>query len=61
MREMLVSMYGTRPAAQSWHRCYTTYPWQLLQSDPRIGLHIVRHSEGGIDMIAHGDNLAVGR
>ena len=55
--ELLVSMYGTRPAANNWQKCYTT----LLVSNGFVGSRacacIFRHHDRDIDVMVHGDDF----
>ena len=55
--ELLVSMYGTRPAASNWHTCYT----KLLEDSgfikSRASPCVFYHSIRDIDLIVHGDDF----
>ena len=55
--ELLVSMYGTRPAASNWQKCYT----QLLLDHgfrrTRASTCMFRHAERDIDLLVHGDDF----
>ena len=38
--ELLVSMYGTRPAASNWQKCYTDlFGRRRIQSNARLRMH----------------------
>ena len=55
--ELLVSMYGTRPAARNWQICYTS----LLQENGfkrnKANTCISRHETRDIDLFVHGDDF----
>jgi hypothetical protein len=55
--ELLVSMYGTRPAASNWQKCYT----ELLQMNgfkvTRASTCMLWHPEKDIVVMVHGDDF----
>ena len=55
--ELLVSMYGTRPAASNWQKCYTDLLVDNGFNRTRACACTFRHAERDIDLIVHGDDF----
>ena len=55
--ELLVSMYGTRPAASNWQKCYTDLLVESGFNRTRACACTFRHAERDIDLIVHGDDF----
>lgn len=55
--ELRVSMYGTRPAAQNWQRCFTELLVGQGFTVTRASTCIMRHNARDIDLLVHGDDF----
>ena len=55
--ELLVSMYGTRPAATNWQKCYTELLVNNGFSRNRASTCIFHHVEKDIKLKVHGDDF----
>ena len=55
--ELLVSMYGTRPAANNWQKFYTTLLINNGFERTRACTCTFRHHERDIDLMVHGDDF----
>jgi hypothetical protein len=52
-----VSMYGTRPAAGNWQKCYTKLLLDNGFTRTRASTCVFHHRERDIDLIVHGDDF----
>ena len=55
--ELLVSMYGTRPAAGNWQKCYTNLLTENGFKRTRACTCTFRHTGHDIDLMVHGDDF----
>lgn len=55
--KLLVSTYGTRPAAQNWQRCYTKLLTDNGFTVTRASSCIMIHKQQEIELIVHGDDF----
>ena len=59
--ELMVSMYGTRPAASNWQTCYTKLLVDNGFTKTRASTCVFYHHVRDLDLIAHGyDFVATG-
>lgn len=55
--ELRVSMYGTRPAAQNWQRCFTELLVGQGFAVTQASACIMHHSSRDTDLLVHGDEF----
>ena len=55
--ELMVSMYGARPAASNWQKCYTKLLVDNGLTKTRASTCVFYHHVRDLDLIAHGDDF----
>ena len=55
--ELMVSMYGTRPAASNWQKCYSELLMKHGLKRSMANSCIFRHDEKDLDVMVHGDDF----
>ena len=55
--ELMVSMYGTRPAASNWQKCYSELFMKHGLKRSMENCFIFRHDEKDLDVMVHGDDF----
>ena len=57
MWELMVSMYGARPAASNWQKCYTKLLVDNGFTKTRASTCVFYYHVRDLDLIAHGDDF----
>ena len=57
MWELMVSMYGARPAASNWQKCYTKLLVDNGFAKTRASTRVFYHHVRDLDLTAHGDDF----